>query len=293
MSSDYMSGSLLRMSSGETQQASLLHPKTTADRPGERQATEPVPPRDRIDSWRIGTVVSSPDPVLAEAVASAVDFIWIDLEHSALTVRDAQTLAIAAKAGGAMSFVRVPRADSAVVGAVLDMGVDGIVAPKVESAAQASAVVDALRYPPAGSRGFAPRRGTRGALGTDRGAGLGRPLCVVQIETRSGVEHAEAIAGSEGVDALVVGTADLSFDLGSPLDMDGEALKRAIEVVGQAARRHAMDWGVAIGALTEWVSTLAQQGASLMVFSSDLGLYTRAIAQGADAARAVGDGVSA
>ena len=60
-------------------------------------------------------------------------------EHSALGIRDAQLLAIAAKAGGAFALVRLPRHDSELVAAVLDMGIDGVIAPKVSSAADAYA----------------------------------------------------------------------------------------------------------------------------------------------------------
>src|SRR5437763_16259025 len=87
----------------------------------------------------VGTVVSSPDPVLTERLAHELDFVWIDLEHSALGIRDAQLLAIAAKAGGAFALVRLPRHDSELVAAVLDMGIDGVIAPKVSSAADAYA----------------------------------------------------------------------------------------------------------------------------------------------------------
>src|SRR3954452_22048425 len=109
-------------------------------------------------SMKLGTVITLPDVALAELTASAVDFVWIDLEHGALDRRDVQPLAIAARSAGAESFVRLPSAGDTALGPVLDAGVDGVVVPRVEDAAAAEAVVRRLRYPPLGSRGIAARR---------------------------------------------------------------------------------------------------------------------------------------
>jgi 2-dehydro-3-deoxyglucarate aldolase/4-hydroxy-2-oxoheptanedioate aldolase len=243
-------------------------------------------PNHAGDHWQIGTVISSADPVLAERIAQAFDFVWIDLEHSALSVRDAQVLAIAAKAGGARALVRLPRSDSELMGAVLDAGVDGIVAPKVDSAAQADRLVRAMRYPPDGTRGFAPRRAT-GGRATAGGLGPARVACVVQIEATEALGELDAIAATDGVDALVVGTADLSFDLGLPLDLNSAALTSAIEEVGRAATRSAKPWGVAVGAGMDWVEHLPNAGASFVVFASDAKLYAEAVDASAARLRAL------
>src|SRR5688572_20848990 len=106
----------------------------------------------------VGTVVTLADVALAELSATALDFVWIDLEHGALGPAEVQPLAIAARAGGAASLVRLGVAAPAVIGATLDAGVDGIVVPRVDSAAEAARVVEGLRHPPLGARGFAARR---------------------------------------------------------------------------------------------------------------------------------------
>ena len=240
--------------------------------------------------WVVGTVLSAADPVLAKKVAQSFDFAWIDLEHSCLTIRDIQIIAIALKAGGAAGLVRLPSFDSELLGAALDAGVDGVVAPKVESPAQAAHLVDALHYPPRGSRGFAPRRGT--APPTEGRAGHRRHIaCVIQIETKRALENLDELAGTDGVDALVVGTADLSFELELPLHLRGAALMSAVDSVRQAATRHGKEWGVAVGALPEWVADLPRQGASMLAFSSDFRLYANAIEHAADSARAIAHNV--
>jgi 4-hydroxy-2-oxoheptanedioate aldolase len=220
----------------------------------------------------VGTVISSPDLVLAERIGQAFDFAWIDLEHSALTIRDAQQLAIAIKAGGGASLVRLPRSDTELIGAILDTGVDGIVGPRIESEAEARDLVQAARHPPAGSRGFAPRRSNQGLAAPPEDV-----ACVVQIESARALARLDAIAETDGVDGLVVGTSDLSFDLGSPLDVSSEALESAVRETSEAASRHEKAWGVAIGDLPQWGHRLRTGGANMLVFSSDARIYADAI----------------
>jgi 2-keto-3-deoxy-L-rhamnonate aldolase RhmA len=220
-----------------------------------------------------GTVISSPDPVLAERIAQAFDLAWIDMEHSALSVRDALGLAIALRAGGGHALVRLPRYDSELLTALLDAGVDGVVAPKIGSAAEAAWLVRALRYPPAGTRGFAPRRASAGRA-TTSGAD---PVFIVQIETRAAVEQVDEIAATDGVDGVVVGLADLSLDLGRPLDMEAADLVEAARVVGGAAARNDVSWGLAAGTLPGWIAAAWGTTADMLVLSSDVRLYGEAI----------------
>src|SRR5215210_3263467 len=143
-----------------------------------------------------GTAVTLPDVSLAELTASAMDFVWIDLEHGALSARDVQPLAIAARSAGAASLVRLRRPDDDAMGPVLDAGVDGVVVPRVEQPGQAERVVGRLRYPPRGSRGVAARRASSYGPGAAGGA---EPVLMAQIESVEGVGQARAIARVDGV----------------------------------------------------------------------------------------------
>jgi 2-keto-3-deoxy-L-rhamnonate aldolase RhmA len=220
----------------------------------------------------LGTVVTVPDPALAELVASAFDFAWIDLEHGALDIGDVPALAIGLRAGGAAALVRLPCWDTERLSPVLDAGVDGVVAPRVESPAEAEALVRRLRFPPSGSRGFGPRRD--GAYG--RRSPTERPLCVVQVESAAACAGAEAIAAVEGVDAIVVGTADLAYDVGRPGDAADASFRAAVE----AARRGADAAGVAFGVASgdaALIGELAAPTGSVGVISVDVRLYAGAV----------------
>jgi len=228
---------------------------------------------------RVGTVITLPDELLAELIGAAFEFAWIDLEHGALTVADVPRLAVALRAARCAAEVRLPSARSEALPPVLDAGVDGIVAPCVERAADAAAFVRRLRYPPAGDRGYGPRR----AGGYGRGP-VPAPRCSVQIESSAGVEQASAIAAVDGVDALVVGCADLTAALGGVPGEPCAALAGAVARVAAAARAAGVDFGIAgAAALPED----APVDADLVVHSVDVRLYAAAADAAAAAARRV------
>lgn len=221
-----------------------------------------------------GTVVSVPDVGLAELTASAVDFVWIDLEHGALSGRDVQPLAIAARSAGAASLVRVRDPEDGALGAALDAGVDGVVVPRVERAADAERVAGRLRYPPRGSRGLAARRASAFGQGP---RGTADPVLMAQIESAGGVERAGAIADVEGVDALVVGCADLALDMGEPADRASAPLRDAIVHVQRAAEAAGIASGVAGPADPGALMELAGERSTVLVLGADVRIYAGAL----------------
>ena len=235
---------------------------------------------------RIGTVLSLPDVALAELAGAPLDLVWIDLEHGALTVRDAQALAIGLQGTGCAAHVRLPRWDSDLLPALLDAGVDGIVVPGAEEPAHVAAVAARLRYPPAGSRGFGPRRA--GAYGRADGfwaSADARVELTVQVETPAGVEAAAGIAAVPGVDTVVVGCGDLSLALDVPQDFHAAPLRAAVRGVAVAATAAGAGFGVAGGGDPAELVALAGRDADLVVFSTDMRLYARAVDAAADALR--------
>lgn len=226
-----------------------------------------------------GTVLTVHDVALAELVGEAVDFVWVDLEHGALGVADIQPLAVACRGARAAALVRLPSAGASGIGAVLDAGADGVVAPRVESAGEAARLVEQLRYPPRGSRGVAARRGS----------GYGRhgspasnvpapdPLCLVQIESPLGVEAAAEIAAVDGVDALVVGCTDLSYSLGQGGRLRSAAVTEAIDHVQLAAAAASIPSGIAGPDDPALLAELAAGRSSVLVLSADVRIYARAV----------------
>jgi len=222
--------------------------------------------RERIGAGErlVGTVLAVPDVALAELAAAPFDLVWLDMEHGALDVRDVQALTIAVQRAGCAAAVRIPSHDFDRLAAVLDSGADAVVVPNVDSAEQARELTARLRYPPAGRRGYGPRR----AYGRDV-----EPACLVQIETLAGVAEAREIAMLPGVDALVVGCADLSFALGAPHELTTPEMRAALAEVGDAARAAGIAFGVAgSGAVEE----LAAE-AAMLIYSVDVRVYAQAM----------------
>jgi 2-keto-3-deoxy-L-rhamnonate aldolase RhmA len=224
----------------------------------------------------IGTVLSLPGAALAELAGEALDFAWIDLEHGALGIGDVQAMAVGLAAAGCAAHVRLPSIAAERLPAVLDAGIDGIVAPRVESAEQAYELVRALRYPPTGTRGFGPRRAGRfGRTASFWTAAESRVACTAQIESRAGVAAAGEIASVEGIDALVVGCSDLSLDLDVPQDLGSGAMREAVGAVAAAAAAAGRRFGLAASGDPARIRSLDRP--DLIVYSADCRIYSAAI----------------
>jgi 4-hydroxy-2-oxoheptanedioate aldolase len=177
-------------------------------------------------------------PVSAEITArSGFDVVVVDLEHGAGDEGAARAQIQAADAHAAV-VVRAPEGP-AQIGRMLDAGAAGVIVPQVASCEEAERAARAVRY--AGTRGISPfSRGNRyGGAGADfRPQADAALACIVQIERASALDAADAIAALEDVDALLMGPADLSADLGCPLDLAGPELQDAARRVAEAAAAH-------------------------------------------------------
>jgi 4-hydroxy-2-oxoheptanedioate aldolase len=226
----------------------------------------------------IGTVLSLPGAAIAELAGTALDFAWIDLEHGALGPAEVQEMAIGLAAAGCAAHVRLASSEPGNVAAVIDAGIDGVVVPCVESALEARTFVSRLRYPPAGRRGFGPRRAARyGRTGSFWSAPESRVACTVQIESRAGVAAAADIASVDGVDAVVVGCSDLSLELDVPQDLRAAALRAAVDDVADAASHAGVRFGLAASGDMEAIAERAAGRADMVVFSTDARIYSAAI----------------
>ncbi|WP_454132550.1 HpcH/HpaI aldolase family protein [Microbacterium lacticum] len=165
-----------------------------------------------------GGWVCSGSPLVAEIMAgSGLDWVLIDMEHGPNTLTGvlAQLQAIAGY--DATPVVRVPIGDPVIIKQVLDLGAQNILVPMISSAAEAEAVVAAVRYPPRGRRGVgsALARSARWNRVDDYLQNADAFVSLfVQIETAAGVDAAAEIAAVDGVDGLFLGPSDLAASLG-------------------------------------------------------------------------------
>ncbi len=168
--------------------------------------------------------------------------VMIDLEHSSISLDVAGQLCATAGDLGMTPFVRVPECEYGAIGRLLDTGAHGIIAPRVESAADARVIAHACRFPPRGQRSqlaMVPQLGMRPTPARSLNPALDDATIVqILLETPAAIEKADAIASVDGVDMLAIGANDLSAELGVPGRYDDPRLRDAVAVVSDACRRH-------------------------------------------------------
>lgn len=179
--------------------------------------------KDRLDAGALkGTFQELGTPAVTELLGLAgADFVVIDGEHGTFSIDRLEDYVRAGSSSGTAVLYRAASSSDQLARA-LDTGIAGIVVPRVESGAQAHAVVDAVRFPPVGSRGLGPGRtsGYGVALDELRTSGNDEVLVVAMVETKAGLGAVDEIAQTPGIDAIMIGPADLAsslnVDSGSP-----------------------------------------------------------------------------
>ena len=163
--------------------------------------------RAALNGW-----LSIANPFTAEIMAAqGFDSLTVDLQHGAIDYAGALPMFQAMRASGATLMARVPWLDPGIIMKVLDAGAYGVICPMINTAEQAGALVDAMRYPPLGNRSFGPTRVNFAAgPGYAEGANA-QVLAIAMIETAQGVENVREIAKTPGLDALYIGPADLTL----------------------------------------------------------------------------------
>lgn len=183
----------------------------------------------------------TPD-VVRIAHATGHHSIMVDLEHSAMSLDTAALLCGTANDLGMTPFVRSPERDYGVLGRLLDGGAAGIIAPRIETVAEAETIAHACRFPPRGQRsqlGMMPQYGFRPMPARALNPLLDEATIVqLLLETPAGIGNADAIAALEGVDMLTIGMNDLCAELGCLGQFDDPRLHEAIKAVADACRAH-------------------------------------------------------
>ncbi len=181
----------------------------------------------------VGCFAGLADPYASEIVAGAgFDWIVVDMEHAPNDLRTVLTQLQVHAAYPVHTIVRPPIGETHILKQLLDLGVTSFLLPMVESAAQAAALVSAVRYPPRGVRGVgtALARAARWHRTADYLATADAGIaCIMQIESAAGLANLDAIAAVDGVDALFIGPADLSASLGHLGQPSHPDVERAID----------------------------------------------------------------
>ncbi len=213
-------------------------------------------------------------------MAGGFDGFWIDAEHAGFSATEIEIAALAGRAVGLDSFVRLAPTDYATVTRCLESGVSGVMAAQIRSAAHAEEFVRWCKFAPRGCRGL-NAGGYDGRFGTlppaEFTARANRENFVaIQIETRGALEECEAIAAIDAVDHLFVGPSDLSQVLGVTGDFLHPDCLAAIDRVAAACQKHGKSWG-AVTLSPEHTRMCVEKGCRLVSLTNDVRLVNAGI----------------
>src|SRR6266567_5142427 len=221
------------------------------------------------------TITVNSIDVAAHMANLGFDFLWIEMEHSPVTLETLRNMVLATRGMKALPFARVPVNELWMAKRVLDAGVSGVIFPFTSTPELAAQAVAACRYPPLGCRGS--------------GAGLARfcwpdrdryydsadenVMVIIVVEEARAVERIDEIAATAGVDAIFIGTSDLSFSLGVRGDQNHPRVLEAVAKIVEAAKKHGKFLGRPAGS-PENVQEYVGQGFQLFQAPTEIGFMT-------------------
>lgn len=224
-----------------------------------------------------GCTISSYSPENIEILGIlGYDFAFVDSEHWPLSDREILSLITAGDAVGMPCLIRVKENSPAAIQRVMESGAAGVVVPDVATAELAKQVVDAVKYRPIGDRGLSTTRascyGLEGGLADYVKKANEESVIVCQIESVEGVRNAKEIIANENIDAVFIGTTDLSNSMGLTGKRNDPVVKQAVESVIELAKIAGRSYGAMVRADEDPVE-YKKQGYCLMV-ASGIGFFT-------------------
>jgi 4-hydroxy-2-oxoheptanedioate aldolase len=234
--------------------------------------------RLRADETVFSSWCTLASPIIAETIArEGYAAVVIDQQHGLWDTASIMAAIGALHHAGSTPLVRVPLADFAFVSRALDFGAEAIIAPMINTAADARQFAAAAKYPPLGERSWGPQRAMTlqgKTVTTDylREANDGT-LTLAMIETSTALGNVDAIADTPGIDALFVGPYDLSTALsgGKAQDVQAPEVERAIDRICQAATKAGKIPGIYCRD-PERALAMSRRGFRFITIGSDLGI---------------------
>lgn len=180
--------------------------------------------------------------IAALAKRSGFDFLFIDMEHGPLDISSVANIASAALPQGIAGLVRVPGKLSPLISRLLDSGAQGVIVPHVDTAEEAALVVKACKYAPVGLRSFLGTQPHFSYANVPVAETMQRAneqiLVTVMLESPLAIANADAIAAVPGIDVLMIGSNDLSMELGIAGQVGHADVVAAYRAVIAACEKH-------------------------------------------------------
>lgn len=239
----------------------------------------------KIRAGQVARICCTGSPIAFFAAIAAhlrYDGIWMDAEHRVWDPREVETAIGRHHAADIDCIWRPPTKEKNALYRLLEDGATGLMIPHVGSAENARALVNAMKFPPLGDRGFC-------GGGRDASYWIGKPadyieqanretFLVAQIETPQALENVDAIAAVPGVDVLFLGPGDMSIRLGCTPGVNDPAMMESQQKIAAAARRHGKAWGRPVGSAAD-AKTIIEMGAQFVVHGSEFGALHQHLSQ--------------
>lgn len=199
----------------------------------------------RQDEKTLGTFTHMQSATAIECLGySNLDYVIIDMEHSAIATEGSERCIADAEASGLAPFVRVHEILRSPILKMLDAGAQGLIVPCVETVEQVKQLVQYAKFAPLGARGFCPTRDGGWGFAPHASGSIAdymqtcnrETLLLPQCETIGCLENIEDIAAIEGVNGIFIGPFDLSIAMGKPAQFDDIEFKQAIARILSACK---------------------------------------------------------
>lgn len=192
--------------------------------------------RPAVLSWLTISV-----PYVVELAASAgADAVLVDMQHGIAGKAELLASLTAAKASDCPALVRVPTLCPGRIGEVLDAGAQGVICPMINTAEDATRLVEAVKYPPLGARSYGPYRAKFMVEGDYFTSANRWTIACAQIETKQALNNLDAILQTDGLDMVLVGPNDLAISLsdGENRDIQSSIVLEALDQILAACKKH-------------------------------------------------------
>jgi 4-hydroxy-2-oxoheptanedioate aldolase len=231
----------------------------------------------KLRAGKVARVACASSPITMFPALAAhfhYDGVWVDAEHRTWDPREAQAMIANHHAADIDCLWRAVTKEKTALYRLLEEGASGLMIPHVSTPDQARALVQAMKFPPLGDRGFC-------GGGRDASFWVGAPkdyttqanretFLTVQIETQEALDNVGAIAAVPGVDVLFLGPGDISLRLGCTAAVADPMMLDVQKKVAAAARQHGKAWGRPVGTADD-ARVIIQLGARLVAFGGEFG----------------------
>ena len=228
----------------------------------------------------LGTWQVLPSASVSNVIGAAgFDFSIIDMEHGTISFETAENMVRALESEQSTPLIRVPKNDASLILRALELGSNGIIVPQISSAKEAKKVVEAVKYHPAGKRGFSPFTRSAGYIAKDASLIAKKEnvetFVGIIVEDLDGLNNLEEIVKVKGLDLIYLGKYDISQALGVPGDVNHlkvqGAIKRSTKII--------KDNGLAVGSIAnteEDLRAFHELGINFIAYTADCSLLHNA-----------------